>query len=628
MLTRKYRKSLLGASISLIMAAQAQGIEFYAGGLEGAWDNQVSMGSSWRVENPDQVLLSDPNGNNGNANYDKNDAFSQVFKGSSELQANYENVGMFVRAKYWYDVALENDDNLDDSQYDDLAKFSGAEVFDAFVYGEFEVLDMPVDVRLGKQAVSWGESSFIMGGVNEINGYDVSAFNRPGAKIKEAVIPVNMAFANIGLSESLSVEAFYQLENRQTVLDACGTYFSELDYASQGCDDIDTGLGVSIRQDADFARTPSSDGQFGVALRFISDALDTEFGLYTMNIHSRAPLLSTINAGFNDLAALTEPAVQAEIQGMSNYLANGVNPFDSTAYDALVAAATAGDATAQGMLAELSLLASVGVLAGKNLAQTTFLTEFPEDIQIVGLSFATTLAGVAVSGEVSHRFDQPIQYNSEISLEAIAQTGAVAALAEVGALGAVTKEQAVLSLVGDLGLEELATADGEISHGYRTFDVSQLQVTAIKLFDPMLGASSVWAMAEAALTHVHGFDENDSVKFGGIGIYDAVTEERIGFEDTMTENAWGYRALVGADFANVFAGVSLSPEIFWSQDVDGASSSHVSAFTEGNESLGLTLSASYLNAYNASVSYTQFSGGPYHYSADRDFVSIDVGMQF
>ncbi|MBK6637447.1 MAG: DUF1302 family protein [Rhodocyclaceae bacterium] len=34
---------------------------------------------------------------------------------------------------------------------------------------------------------------------------------------------------------------------------------------------------------------PSNSGQFGVSFKFPIDALDTEFGLYAMNIHSRVP---------------------------------------------------------------------------------------------------------------------------------------------------------------------------------------------------------------------------------------------------------------------------------------------------------------------------------------------------
>ena len=116
------------------------------------------------------------------------------------------------------------------------AKSSGGQILDAFVYHNYSIADQPGSVRLGKQVVSWGESTFIGGGINSINPIDVSAFRRPGAEIKEGLIPVNMFYVSQSLTENLSAEAFYQLEWDQTVTDNCGTFFSQPDIISDGCD--------------------------------------------------------------------------------------------------------------------------------------------------------------------------------------------------------------------------------------------------------------------------------------------------------------------------------------------------------------------------------------------------------
>ncbi|MCE3321333.1 DUF1302 domain-containing protein, partial [Staphylococcus aureus] len=70
-----------------------------------------------------------------------------------------------------------------------------------------------------------GESTFIGNSINSINPIDVSAFRRPGAEIKEGLIPVNMLFASQSLTNQLTVEGFYQLNWENTVLDNCGTFF-------------------------------------------------------------------------------------------------------------------------------------------------------------------------------------------------------------------------------------------------------------------------------------------------------------------------------------------------------------------------------------------------------------------
>ena len=94
---------------------------------------------------------------------------------------------------------------------------------------------MPLDLRVGRQVASWGESTFIQNGINSINPVDVSAFRRPGAEIKEGLLPVAMVTIAAGLTDALSVEAFYQLEWEKTVIDGCGTYFSTADVAGTGC---------------------------------------------------------------------------------------------------------------------------------------------------------------------------------------------------------------------------------------------------------------------------------------------------------------------------------------------------------------------------------------------------------
>ena len=629
------RKTLLAAAIPLIMAAQAQGIEFYAGGVEAKLDTQISMGSSWRVEKQDAAVLADVNADNGNKNYQQDDAFSQVFKGSNELEISYQNFGAFVRAKYWHDAALENDDNLDDSNNHDLAKYSGAEIFDAFIYGEFEVMDMPVDVRLGKQVVSWGESTFILGSLDSINSFDVSAFNRPGAKIKEAVIPVNMAFANIGLTENLSVETFYQLEYRETVLDGCGTYFSYNDYIADGCTHVETDAG-NISRNSDGLRRPDSDGQFGMAFRYISEELDTEFGLYAMNIHSRNPIVSGNKASFNEFATLGSGVLNADIQGLANFLVNETDPSDSTAYDNLVLAAAADPANYQATLDQVNAGATVGVLASLTASSNaplgvdpmTFYTEYPEDMQIAGLSFATTFDTLALSGEVSHTSDMPIQINSYQMIAIPLQADAIYGATQAGALQAgATQEQAdaaataaVESELGRFGNEVVNTVDGSDINGFRLFDVTQLQLTGIQLFDQVMGASQVMLVAEAGYTYVHDFNQYSGLNFEG------TTFESMA--DTLTESSWGYRTLISADYTDVFAGINLTPEIFWSHDVHGVSPAGGSGFIEGKKRMGLSLSANYLNTYNGSISYTRFSGAENNLVSDRDFASITMGMQF
>jgi len=664
------RKKYLAAAIPLIMAAQAQGFEFFMGDMEGSLDSQISMGSSWRTEGQDAGLIQGiegtetnaANNNDGDLNYTSGDAFSQIFKGSHDLQVSYGNYGAFVRGKYWYDAALEDDSGLDDSDNHELAKYSGAALLDAFVYGEFEVLNMPLDVRLGKQVVSWGEGTFIRGGVNQINPIDVSSFRRPGAEIKEGLIPVNMLYTSLGVTENLSAEAFYQLGFQETVISSCGTFFATNDYAPEGCNPVVTAAGTVSRDTAfgdDGIDSPDADGQFGVAFRYFSEALDTEFGFYALNIHSRVPLINGRKATVDELGAVlgTNPLAAAIYAGFKNNVAAGntlvaggmaaLGAADWAAVETLAASddgtgnnpqttgavgllAQAGGDIAGGALAGMTTDNGLAAGPGSGLTAMTYHVDYPEDQQIAGLSFATNAGGVAISGELTHKLDVPFQINATQLLSTGLTTDSTyalnfAAAVSGGVPGITGGDQAasndfargqVLASLGSYGIEALDLADGEVLAGFKTFDVTQLQVTAIQLIDQVLGASRFAIVGEAGYTYVHDFKSDIKFDGNGAGL------------DTVTEGSWGYRARIVGQYNDVFSGVNLSPVLSWSHDVEGVAPAPGGNFIEDEKELGFTINAEYQNMYTAAISYTQYSGGETNNLVDRDFASISVGMQF
>ncbi|WP_283786602.1 DUF1302 domain-containing protein [Bermanella sp. WJH001] len=562
-----------------LTSAVSHGVEFFMD-VEGSFSSQLSIGSSWRMSEPDEALLLPGNNNDGNANFEKGDAFSQIIKGSHDLHLRSGDHGVFIRGKYWHDFALEDtkvahghaangfaeNEKLNDKDFNELSKFSGAALLDAYVYGMYEIGYTPIDVRLGRQVVSWGESTFILGGVNSINPVDVNAFRRPGAEIKEGLLPVNMAYVNVGLTEFLSMEAFYQLEFQETVIPGCGTYFAFNDYAPEGCDKVvlsgeglesfddatRVGAGYSLNRDEDGNRLAKDEGQFGIAFRYMSEALgDTEFGFYAMNIHSRLPVVSGIKA--TDWQSVTD----------AGSMQDAIN---------------------------------------NNKTNTRYYVSYPEDIQLAGLSFSTNVGSVAVSGELSHKKDVPLQINATQLLTA-------------GLTG--------LSTSAELAADVAATANGADFEGYRLFDVSQAQFTMLQFFDRFLGASRYTLIAEAGYTFVHDFDEgDDAIKFSRAGIFDGSDEGYV------TESSWGYRTRLVGEYNNAFAGITLKPTLAFSHDVEGFAPQPGGAFREGEQSVGFTLQADYQSMYSASISYTQYMGGDYNLSADRDFASLSLSVQF
>jgi hypothetical protein len=404
----------LAVSLASTLAAPAFGVTFNIGEIEGQFDSSLSVGASWSTRGSDPDLIGVNNGGDGlsqttddsRLNFKRGETFSKIFKGVHDLELKYGDTGVFVRGKYWYDFELKDESRLfkdiSDSNRKEGAQSSGAQILDAFVYHNYDIAGQPGSVRLGKQVVSWGESTFIRNSINEINPVDVSTFRRPGAEIKEGLIPVNMFYVSQSLTENLSAEAFYQLEWDQTVTENCGTFFAQPDIIADGCDDNLRVLapaaalsrpaigainafggnanseGVLVPRAGD--RDARDSGQFGTAFRYFSAALDTEFGAYFMNYHSRTPAFSATAASAATFAAI----------------------------DSAVFAGGAGGVRGISSRTGLGSLLAAG--------SSSYFLEYPEDIQLYGLSFSTTLpTGTAVNGEVSYRPNAPVLLTPLIS---------------------------------------------------------------------------------------------------------------------------------------------------------------------------------------------------------------------
>jgi hypothetical protein len=570
---------VVGGGCLAVNAGLANAINFDMGEVEGQFDSQLSVGASWSVRGADPDFVGTRNGgqassqtqDDGRLNFKKGETFSKIFKGIHDLELKYGDTGVFVRGKYWYDFETKDESRLfydiDDHNRKEAAQASGAQILDAFIYHNYSLGDLPGGVRVGKQVVSWGESTFIQNSINSINPVDVAAFRRPGAEIKEGLIPVNMLYLSQGLNDSLNMEAFYQLEWDQTVVDNCGTFFANADVIADGCDDrlvlagpdlppgesnnsVAPGENLFVPRAGD--RDARDSGQYGVALRWLAESLNnTEFGLYALNYHSRGPVFSTISA---------------------------TTPSPTSA---------------------------------------RYFLEYPEDIRLYGLSFQTNVGGTALSGEVSYRPNMPLPINSTDVVSAslgqpfspLFQSGHAQntsgsdihgyerkpfTQAQVTAIHFIDRVLGAsrLVLVGEVGYNHIGgikDSPSELRFGR----------------DPIFGAGEFSVPGACAALNAANPDECQGDGF-------------------FTSNSWGYRLRASADYSNVIAGINLTPSVAWSHDVDGWGPN----FNEGSKAISVGLNADYLSTYNASLSYTDFFGGEYNTITDRDFVALSFGVNF
>lgn len=565
--------------------------DFNYGEVFGSLDTTITVGASVRVEDQDSAIIAVSNGgtansnnyDDGNLNYEQGDITSLSARVNHELQANWRNLGVFARVQYFNDAAVNNTARTEIS--DEGVSIAGRDfdILDAYITADFDVGSTPVAVRVGSQVISWGESTFIFNGINSINPVDIARIRTAGAELRDALVPVPAIDVSVDLTDSLSIEGFYQFTWDNTELEPAGTYFSTNDFASPGGDRVFFGFGQPpVRDTAPLVpiganppigtaipRGPDQeardDGQYGFALRYFAEELNnTEFGLYFLNYHSRTPLLS----------------------------------------------------------AQTGTLA--GAAAGDYANTARFTVEYPEDISLYGASFNTELgtSGWSLGGEVSFRDDQPLQID-DVELLFAGLTPLAALSPAAAAFGQ--------NQIGTFGFNERI-------EGFRRKDVWQAQATATKLFPPALGANSIVFVGEVGATLIPDLEDASELRyqadgtftsgnpfFTAAGIQPATTPDDA-FADDFS---WGYRMLARATYNNAIGSVNLIPQIAFSHDVSGTTPQPLSNFIEDRMSLTASLGFSYLERFRGALSYTTFFGADeFDLRNDRDFASVSLSYSF
>jgi hypothetical protein len=748
-MNRDRRSAKLAAVIGTVLATyagSAAAIEFeFENGGKLNWNTTISVGSSWRAEDPSRELYTRADGSliglysapllpgtpvgprdglagnhaagDGNLNYAQGDRFSTPFKVITDLEYKRGRFGALVRAKYWYDQALNQENvlvgsqannfngvrpglgpvpgytvcsaatppgaacfpispagqnlwpkgKLSDRGFEAEQQFENVMLLDAYVYGSFAMGNSDLQVRLGNQVINWGESIFIQG-VNQINPIDVPAARRAGAELKEILLPVWAIYGNWGFSFG-SLEAFYQLQWNNTSVDGCGTYFtatSTLIGADPGSCDSITVVGGQNGNPATGTVSPivpqfgsqpwqqavrgtyvpaingreaSDSGQFGLAFRFPVEKIDTEIGLYAMNIHSRLPVAASITGtNWKDLPAAQQAALLAA--GLVGTDAYG-NYWTSSRLRSLMPGA---EAAVEGFLASVGL--------PTNLESGKGFWEYPEDIQIYGISAATNLGGWSTSAELSYQVDVPVMVNGNDLIGA-------------GVLG--------IGPYRDVAREVQAQSEGTYLIGHDLFNKTQFQVNVVKTLSNILGAENMLLVGEigsqwnnvpdytkGGIRYGRGFmfgtgsgpgyaaDPNSPEGQPGLGANsqgNMCSPTLVGApvpianplynpqpngcrnDGYVTDVAWGYRLRVSMDYNNVMdTGVTITPSVFWAQDVEGVSMDPT--FIEDRKTLGLGVKLNYNKAYTFDLNYVRYDNGGFDPLFDRDYYSAAVSMTF
>jgi len=603
---RGYRLSALatGAALGLAMtAAPASAVDFQFGESNLAIDSIASIGMGVRASGQDCMYIAPVNGgcqdgigqganvntDDGNINFDQWDLTSASVKIVSDIEFTYKNFGAFTRVKAFYDYVITERAGregggdyalrpISDSLRGDDAENAGRSIdlLDAFVYGNFDIGNVPTSIRVGKQVINWGESLAIQGGINQFNAIDVAAIRTPGAELKEALLPEESVYASFLLPLDMSLEAFYAFNWRKTELDPVGTFYSSGDLFGPGGAYINIGAdgpnNPATRIGIVESEEPDDQGQWGVKLGHYANWLNqgTELGLYYVNYHSKLPYLEYSNG--------MPTGAQFQVLG-------AVNPA---------------------------------------IPLQNYRAAYPEDIEYVGGSFATTVAGTALSGELLYSWNMPLQISSSELLAARWLSNFAGA--------------PVTALPYD-------NTPGAFGDGYMRDEVINGQISTITIMNPSTTVSELFSsdlttlIFNVGFQHIPGLsDEEESVLSGGRG--SEISHPNAFVQNNVFNSAqplvkadttsWGYRTILNVTYNNAFGTPwSLTPGLQWAQDFGTSAGTIGPGFLDNKKTISVGVTADLQSVWKADLRYTNSFGNNFQNTTqDRDFITASISYAF
>jgi len=593
------RKLMSSATLAAIAfnLTPAQALDFEYGELVGSWKSTLSLSTAFRAEKPDARLLAklsnnpdlcpdgclsftgDPgpnqrlvdapggfiatNKDDGNLNYRQWEPVASITKLSTEAAGSYGDWNFKVGLIAFFDpvnyrFTERNADTTFQPAREGRPFRRGAplaqdfQIRDAFVGRAFQLFDHDFNATLGYQHVRWGESNFLaLNAINELQPPDARLLRHPGTPISEVFRSTPLFTLNTQVGEGMSLDFIYQLAWRPVVVDPGGAFNSDIDFYKNDNFNISVGqfhddpnklqripFPINAISNSSFTADvlplkyaqPNNQGQVGGKFTWYLPDFNggTELGFYALNYHSRLPYFSVIAT--DESCARNAAGFVEAFTACNGFI--GLNP-------------------------------ETGREPAPIDSEKVFFA-FPENIQMIGVSFNTNIGKWSVAGEWSMRPNMPLQVSAadvffaglqpslprqDITLgaspEFIAQTiaslqgsigdivtsnpqellgQAIALLNGLPVLLPAAASNVTLpssrSAVPDFlsGYRGIEIQPNQRINGYERFPVQQLDITGIRAIgasENPFGADQVIILVEVGLTHVVGMPNRSRLQLEG-----------------------------------------------------------------------------------------------------------------
>lgn len=312
--TKQGRRVLTQGALTLLMVGSAQGLMAASFDMSNPdyrvrWDNTVRYNLGMRTDKQDNNIMRTVNFDESDGKFNRNDIVTNRLDVLSEFDFSYLNDwGARLSAAGWYDNAYDDDkvrsnvpgfatsyfNSKYSNQVDRYTNGPSGEILDAFLWRNFNIGEIPVNVKAGRHTNYWGES--LLFGAHAVSysqapSDGVKAATSPGIETKEVFLPVGQISAKAQVTDHLSLAAQYFYEWQPTRIPYGGTYFGAADPLFEGPDRLPVAAnGATLtRQNSSFGR----DGKnWGVMGKLNVEEIESTFGAYYRQFDDYQPWLA------------------------------------------------------------------------------------------------------------------------------------------------------------------------------------------------------------------------------------------------------------------------------------------------------------------------------------------------
>jgi hypothetical protein len=272
-------------------------------------DNTLRYTLAQRLRGQNKDILNSPQNDDGDRNFDVGLVSSRLDV-LTEFDVIYKkNYGVRVSGASWYDPiyrdSLDNRSNTSNHVVNGAPKvglpnytkdhFGGVygELLDAFAFAKIQVGEVPINVRVGRHTVYWGESFLPYGGANGISAgqspLDLGkALAMPGVELKEVFRPLNQVSLQVQPTKELTIAGQYYLQWESNAFPESGSYLGFADPYLNGGESLWTPAGP-ITNGGDIK--PKQARDWGISARWNPEWLDGTLGFYYRNYSDKMPHL-------------------------------------------------------------------------------------------------------------------------------------------------------------------------------------------------------------------------------------------------------------------------------------------------------------------------------------------------